>query len=416
MSERSPLGVSRPLLGVLGFILLGAGVMIARVVKPEDPLEWIANMLQVVGVLVVLVSFLLNLFRTAWRCMFAFLCSIRMNFAWTRLLAKSESEVQPIVLAFLEHYIEEEVRDIGGKSREGKYFIVTNFVAYSGLVSAIIHAARNICPNDSEVVCFTTLTMPLSKWFNFSEIENAPFRYCRVHPRWEKYTFDLKELINSASVKIQRCVLAVPDQLADQNRANPGFAFKGESEMREHCNYWILVPTQLNSLGPIQNSTINQWLNGPLQVLQTNLKFYRDVDSAYFILPDASQSVSLPSVQGYTWRRLGSVFMELFHSQPQFENARYKVLTKFEWEQYFRLGLPELQRIPEDLFIVGFHRRGNSEASRWVFCLAADIDSTLDKLSLEVISTKLNQQRFDSIITCVSWLNKKSEELQTWVK
>lgn len=406
----------RSIIGVLGLISVLGGILIGKLVNPNDPVGWFVNVYTLGGILVALISWgLWPLFLTAGRYIRAFFYGVQLSNAWARLVIRTGSKIQLMTLALVRRYMEEEVKSIDGRSENGKHFIVTNFVAYSGLVSAAVHKAHSICPDGSEVVCFATLTMPLSKWFNFSEIQNPTLCYCQVHPEWEKYTVDLRGLVGS--IKIRRCTLAVIDAVAGENKANPSFAFKGETEIKDHCNYWVLVPTQLNSLVPIQRSRINEWITGPLQPLLTDLRLYEGVDSAYLILPNANKpKTSLPSPKGYRWSRLGSVFLELFHSQPRTDNARCRVLTAQEWHQYFRPNLPEVERMPEDLFIIGFRPTTAHQDPRWVLCIAADVDNTLDKLALEFISENLNKRRFELITDYVNWLyGESSEELQDWL-
>ena len=172
-----------------------------------------------------------------------------------------------------------------------------------------------------------------------------------------------------------------------------------------------MVPTTINSLGPIQYNQIIKWLAGPLQSLKTELKFYENVDFAYLILPDTTKlKDSLPCLQGYVWSRLGGVFIELFHSRPWAKNALYRVLTDLDWSQYFHPNLPELEKVQEDLFIIGYHQKTSTQDPRWVLCLAADIDMGLDKLSLEFISESLNKKRFELITDYVNWLRKDSPQ------
>lgn len=407
----------RRLVGILGFVGLVVAFLISRKLKPDDPLGWLAAVLGVFSVLLCLASLLWDMLKTVGRYIYAYCWTVRVNSAWARVLAKSGTEAEPMMLAFLKRYAEEEVKDIGAKDQEEKHIVVTNFVAYSGLVSAIVHAAHDTCPSNSKVVCFTTLTMPLSKWFNFTEINNSTLRYCRVHRHWEEYTGDLRKLKHL--MNIRRCVLAVSDEFAKQNESDPGFAFKGETEMQEHCNHWILAPTQLDNLRPIEQSQVMEWFRHALLPLQPDLKFYKGAHSAYLILPDANKmerSFATPS--GYMWLRLGEVFQQLFHSRP--DNATYKVYTSTEWNQFFRTNLSPLERMPEDLFIVGFYQIANPRNPKWIFCLAAKIDKALDKVALEFISESLNKDRWQRLTAYVEWLldaqASRSRQLQDWLK
>lgn len=403
----------RFLVVVVGLIGLFGVFLISR--RRDDPLGWLGAALGVIGILFYIAPSLWDILKTGGRCIRAYCWAARVNSAWTRVVAKSGSEAELMMLAFLKRYTEEEVIDISAKSQE-KHFVVTNFVAYSKLVDAIVHTACKFCPPDSKVACFTTLTMPLSKWFNFTEIENSPLRYCQVHRHWEEYTSDLRELKHLTNIR--RCVLAVTKEFAKEKQSDPGFPFKGEPEMRKHYNYWILAPTKLNELKPVEKSDIVSWFEGPLRPLFSDLRFYEGKHSAYLILPDGNKvksSLATPSDE-YTWLRLGEVFQQLFHSRP--DDATYKVYTDYEWNTYFRADLSPLERMPEDLFIVGLSHKATPRAPKWIFCLATKTDKALDKVALEFISESLNEGRWKKLTEYVAWLldASRKQQLQDWLK
>jgi len=406
---------------LIGLVVFLVALIIANKVQPENPLEPVANVVQLVSFLGVLILWIWQPVSTVIGCLWGYLYSFRLGKTWTGLLLRSGADSQRILLAFLWRYLDEEIKDISGRGENGKHFVVTNFVAYSSFVDKVVRAARGACPDDQEVVCFTTLTMPLSKWFNFSEASGQDFPYLAVNNGWEDYTNGLRGLVASDSqskvrpVKVRRCLLAVVDAVASKYERDSSFGFRGESEIRRHINYFILVPQQIRTLKPIDRTTIRALFENIEAGLQPLLEPYlkEAAHRSYLILP-IEKIDGMPAPSGYCWKRLGSVFTTLYHSGPVTENARCKILTSQEWENNF--GPIAKVKMPEDLFIVGFRPQSSSGQSvRWVFCLAGDVDNTLDKLSLEFVSEKLNGPRFVEIKNYVTWLNERSRELQDFM-
>lgn len=344
----------------------------------------------------------------------------RLRHAWYSLLKQNDDEPQQLLASFLNRYVQEEINDILGESSPKKHFIVTNFVAYSGLVDEIVKKACRICPSDHQVVCFTTLTMPITKWFNFLQNQAAPLKYWGIRDEWEKYTKSLKNSVNNStqSFVLQRCVLTVPDDLAKEHAPDPDFGFWGESEMKRHCKNWILVPhsqdgsLDLAKFEPVTISQVNEWISGPLSKLKTFLGAYGASDRAYIILPPELSLVDpLPAPAGYKWCPLVSVFIQLFHSHIQTQNALCHTFERHEWNQLFHDSqFP--QKMPEDLFLVGLRKEG-STGTNWLFCLAADVDQKLEKISLEFVTEKLNSERFQALIRYTDLL-VRSPKLTTW--
>lgn len=413
-------------LGIVLCIAFFVLFVVFKMIKLRDPISVLANLIQIICFVASITALLWNYLCVAKDVFLFFLCTIlRINKTWIYFIAKSGFESQPMVTSFLKCYIKEEIEDIRGVSQKNKSFIVTNFVAYSRFVSAVIHAAYKKCPDNKEVICFTTLTMPLSKWFNFSENKNANFKYCGVHTEWEKYANDLRKLTyydgtnKMPIVIIRRCILAVQDDFTDTSK-DLDFAFIRHTEMQNHFNHWMLVPDNddINRLKPLQKSQIIDLFKKDLSPLKPDIGFYANSDYAYLILPDnnSKQGNTLPIPSGFKWSRLGRVFMKLFHSYLYTDNAKYTIFKPDEWNSCFSPSLPVLQRMPEDLFIIGFRCKGTDSLPEWVFCLAGNVDSKLDKLTLEIV-TKNNQDRLYYITNYVNslWLNKSSK-LHDWLK
>jgi hypothetical protein len=51
----------------------------------------------------------------------------------------------------------------------------------------------------------------------------------------------------------------------------------------------------------------------------------------------------------------------------------------------------------------------------WQFCLAADCDERLDKISLEFLTGYINSRRFELIIEFTRFLIRQSQPCENWV-
>jgi hypothetical protein len=72
--------------------------------------------------------------------------------------------------------------------------------------------------------------------------------------------------------------------------------------------------------------------------------------------------------------------------------------------------------MPDDFFIVGFKQRNEHPLkTSWQFCLAADCDERLDKISLEFLTDHLNRKRFEAIVWFTDWLIQQSQPCENWV-
>lgn len=339
--------------------------------------------------------------------------------SWIDIVNKVGDEcTRKLIAAFFETYAREESDDLLGKAEghPGAHFVVTNFVAYSRIVTAVIEAARNGLPARAELACFTTLPMPLNRWFNFQGRSDArgsiARRYCEVHDGWEKYTAFLRNLVHGVEpVQLYRCVLAVNDNC--RYLQQPDFAFHTETVMRSLTRLKILVPRanrgsasladRVHLLHPFEGHDLEELFK--LQQIGGVLKdTYHNAQKAYVIFPE--ERVQLPEVRDHTWEKVGEVFAHLYQRPP--ENCLIDILENVSLESKFLTGNPR-NRLPEDMFLVG------SKPNDWLLCLASDVGPELNRISLEFITKELNPDRFGLITGYVNGLLSNPRPFHKWV-
>ncbi len=448
----------RTIWSLIGLLLIGLLLYVIGNNYNKPIALVLGALLGVISVLGIFLRALWDPLKTLIRNMFVFKYSISYARAWARLIRRCLPDAQPLLLSFINRYIEEEIADISGKSQASKNFVVTNFVAYSQYVTKIVEAASEhfskVYGEHYCLFCFTTLVMSPIKWFNFNEDNQVKGQFLSVDEKWEKYKQFLMRLVASpkksssksessvsaGNIKVERCIVVVndtPKNNGDEEdieedintfrklNENPSFAFKLATDMTRHFFYPILVPakegkSQFSSLKPINTAQIETWLKGDLKMLKTDLDFYlKDTSGAnghaYLILPNEHIRTSqLKAPHHYKWERVGRTFIELFHTHPPYKYAKFKTLNWNEWHSYFDKEIEDINKIPEDLFVIGFCK-DDEEKPDWVFCLAADIDENNDKLSLEFICDGMNPVRFRKIKEFVDEIRTKSIDLNHWI-
>lgn len=430
-----------------------------------------------------------------------------VSMAMATLMRSTDEDAQPILQAFLNRYMQEEEADISGKahgSAKDKNIVVTNFVAYAQFVNAMIKKAVERAEERSKFVyCFTTLVMPVCKWFNFRRSGQQNDLHSRLYndtdKNWDKYISDLRRLLGKLQAgndfgahpiqplenkfRIRRCLLSVTDQLALENSHDPSFAFQTETQMRSSLKNLIVVPkkrgaTDWNSIKAYSLDEIEILGRDQLNNLQDLLHIYGHVQEKAYLILYTDQPIQWPGSNGQFWKQIGPFWVSITHDQlrgqdqieavdvlklesweqssmetivsqvqqprkaalvipplkppqrrelfdvAQFsfepvgtafaklfhlfrEDALFRVLSNGEWDSNFGGDRNSPHRVPEDLFMIGFlDPRRLQDRPQWVCGLAADVDSKMDKLSLEFISSGSSPTRWQRIVEFV-------EELET---
>lgn len=335
--------------------------------------------------------------------------------AWA-IVRRNAGNQEKLVSAFLRRYAQEEVRDISAKTDENeRHFVVTNFLAYADLVKEVVNAARPLAEHKKkDLVCFTTLFMPICQWFNYNAVPGVKIpRHRLVNPDWQNYIKYIRELAGTngarsgaknSRVLIYRCVQAVKDDvaqtLAKQGVQNP---LVTESELKAHLGYWLLVPRKVTTtveedwaqVDPINISSVD--VSGPLGKQLAEL--YPKNVTAYIIIPPEQEEQQIPEhPPGYLWVRVGDAFINLFHPTPAAEHCFYRVFTTVNDYKGTYVNPPRGSPIPQDFFMLGMAQRdGFREQIEWIFALGGTVDSKTRMIELEIATADLNKDRFDRI-------------------
>jgi hypothetical protein len=317
-----------------------------------------------------------------------------------------KTDVRKLIAALFNRYSLEEQRLLSGTAVAGKHIIVTSFVTYSAFVDTLINEVLRLRP-DKAVVCYTTLPMPLTRWFNFNgRMRENSLQYCELNDGWHDYTEKLRHLVAKERLFIKRCVLAVDDKWSEGSRLSE-FAIRSEREMRAHCGAHIAIPKDghvgiRQKLRPLVQSEIEKLFSSSAGTTLRTL--YADVPRAYVILPEEIEPPS--DTEGWIWVSLGMAFIEAFHTPPIYEHSLYRVFDESDIATRFTKG--SSHEMPEDIFIIG--EPVNGQDPHWLVCLAGDVSREGDRVSIEVITEDLNIDRFHLVGAYANWLFANTEK------
>ena len=309
-----------------------------------------------------------------------------------------------LLSAFFKKYSEEESDDIGAigaNTVNRKNFIVTNFEAYSELVRAVIDKAKR---KGSIVKCYTTLTIPLPKWYNYVESSTSGFPYLRSSKKWFEYIEAMKSFSEKTNVEIDRTILAVDinskicNALSKYN--NP--IFFSEDKMKELSNSYILASYKTNTIPGItapdsalkikkeflNNNVINKIDKYKFPNLHNIINSYNENsynEEFFLIIPQILRAdlynCGLDIIGNYRWFPVYQVF------DHEYDNSFIHIMDDNAYNEYYVHN-----KMPKDFFLIGY------ENNDWKFCFAADFDGKIDRITLEFITPTLNRQRLDDIV------------------
>jgi hypothetical protein len=337
-------------------------------------------------------------------------CIFSLVRPWLELLLterNDDARIRTLIAGLFRLYAAEEHNLIGGTAfavnGSKRHVIVTSFLAYSKFVDGLIKEALEQY-KDEYLVCYTTLPMPLAKWFNF-RARPGPWQYCETDPVWESYLKCMRWLTaeeNSGQVSLRRCVLTLDDRL--QQEMGSDFALRSISALQDYKQMQIAIPTDgkdehdsrqiILNLRPLTQPELVA-LRSDESIGDIVRKYYKDAESAYLILPENKVP---PHIAGLRWFRLADVFIELFHSSVSRDNSLYRIFRQRDIETWIKR-----MQMPEDLFLIG-SRAKPSDRPVWHLCLAADVSRPIDRVAIEIVTKNLNRNRFGLIEQYVDWL------------
>ena len=279
--------------------------------------------------------------------------------------------------AIAKEYIEQERCDLSGagdlKNRrwneddikeyvpEGRPLVITSFVRYSQLVKALVGAAaRSRQDKRSTIVCVTTLSISLEKWFNFDE------RYNCINPDWETYLTFLRSEVKKApttKVIVVRILLVKGPSAKD-----PYGLLRSEPELRDDLGRWIWLTREGDNPDPQSQkpAELMPTASAAKVLLFERLKALPGVDkgvldrlasatlnnASYVILP--RESIPDSQVRQYNgeFAKLGDQFIKYFHTlRPDGgHHAYYAVVDPGKFTPDWGVNTAP---VPVDIFYVG---------------------------------------------------------------
>ena len=196
--------------------------------------------------------------------------------------------------------------------------------------------------------------------------------------------------------------------------------------MKNLANSWVLVPSRNGRAFPEEVEPLDRdvisgiWGSSglPKQVRSVYKRLYREAltegASAYLIVPPFDGDLAALSshvIDGrWEWYRLSESFAQRFHTSRDY--CFVKSFSKDEVHEWFE---SRAKRMPYDLFLVGFRpQNGTHEQVNWRFSLAADFDSDINRITLEMVTNKSNFARMDAIKKFVEAIKGSCSSFTSW--
>lgn len=203
---------------------------------------------------------------------------------------------------------------------EGRPLIITSFIRYSKMVKALVEAAQET--KGQTILCVTTLSMTLEKWFNFDETLHC------MHPEWEVYLdFLRKELREVRDVIFARILL-----VHEKDKFSKFVDLRSESDLKRELDSWVWLtrPATDDPRGVVGGNLIPVTLEKGRSILEAvkgAFETNREKSSAiakiedtlaadkqpYIILPKTEFAEKPAYNQGGYFSRLGDEFITNFH-------------------------------------------------------------------------------------------------------
>jgi hypothetical protein len=321
--------------------------------------------------------------------------------------------------------------DLSRYNPEGRPLIITSFIRYSKMVKALVEAAQKT--KGQTILCVTTLSMTLEKWFNFDER-----MHCK-HPEWEDYLSFLRaELRESNNVIFARILL-----VHEENKSSRLVDLRPESELKRELDSWVWLtrPVTDNPLGIASGSLMPVTLERGRSILEavknqfnkdsSNCSVIKKIEDTlaaekepYIILP-RTEFVGQPNYnQGGYFSRLGNEFIENFHMTME-GGGHHAYYAPVDPNAYLpKYGGNNQPPYPLDLFFVALVESQNPEDLNTpdklknsirepLFCLGAEMPKNdLYMVYLYLLDNYTNSKiNFPEIVKYVKGLLGKCQPL-----
>lgn len=357
------------------------------------------------------------------------------------------TKARDLVDAFLETYATEEARHLSGDDGSGKHQVYTSFASYAALVRSIVEAAKGVAIAEGKhLICFTTLALPLPEWFNFHidsassldkdgepakpELENLA---SRIGPSasWDSYISYMHSLIHpgqtgTGSNKLTRWfdvyrVILVKKDFWKEPR---GMSFATATATEKFAKRDILVYAEDGTADfrrmPPKMAEPGDQITWDGQLKSKIAKLYKKCCPAYVIADHA-----LVTATGQTerkWVQLGDAFACLFH---QTSKRCFIAELGNEHNENTKTYLNAGNDIPPDFFLIGLRVKtnGSFEAVDWLFGLGTHVIREDDSVTVDLLSEKLDDYRWQIFVNHAKALIKDGEanqndvsDIETWME
>jgi len=343
--------------------------------------------------------------------------------AWRNATAKlisehKNTEVRDIINAFVTTYAEEEARHLNGDGT-AKRQVYTSFASYAALVKSIVEAAKGVATaQGDDLICFTTLALPLPEWFNFhirsasspgkdGEPPNAPLQTLESRMEsvatWDSYIRYMHSLIHPVQagsssggptpwVDVYRVILVKKKEWQEPR----GTSFATSAAMRGYINRDLLVHAQhgLADYGqmPRRMDDSGTWISWDEHLSDNLAALYKNCCPAY-VIAEHSIGTGTSPIERFKWVQLGEAFRSLFHHSPMKRCfiAELGDQNNSITQAFMNAG----DDIPQDFFLIGLRLKnhGSVDDIRWMCGLGAHVIEEDDSVTVELLSDYPNPYR-----------------------
>jgi hypothetical protein len=356
---------------------------------------------------------------------------------WSRYVGQGTNpSFSQIRSAIGKQYLEQELLDLSGegdlihrkyhllpdeerrsRNPEGRPLIFTSFVRYSALVEAMVKTALAQRPasEDSMIMCVTTLSMGLQKWFNFDDKAHS------VYKEWEDYLKFLRSNLKSLpNVLLSRFLL-----VREPNIINTRVNLRPINELDEELRNWVWLTKKgpdyhefsaANVLEPISaerrlhilSDLKDRYAAGSVEFqCLTQLKSITTPNrDSYLILP-RTQFAQCPSgIDGGEFVEVGQAFISAYHTRKS-DGSYHAYYSVVEPSDYVPDPSTDDAPYPLDLFYVAMisspngKRPESDDLARLprtpLFCLAARPDEELHMVYLHLLDPQRCPRNFKEI-------------------
>jgi len=291
------------------------------------------------------------------------------------------------------------------------------------------HLRELVAAKHTGSVCvFTSLAIPLEKWFNFEAGDPAhPEYFNRVNFKWEQYKAAVADVKDT--VTLLRCLVVAAEDREDGGKLGapvwPGSEIcQTRNELLKALNKVILVKNDWPTARPLEIAEIERICQ---DIAQASSSYADEIKRQYYLegahpsepesKPQAylilgkTEGESLPAIPEYSWYPLSYIFRNDYHSDPTEYPKVFKVRNANTYTHTF-----ENRGLHCEFILFG---QNTSASTRWIFGHCARVSPDLDNLKLEFMDPHVAQnlfEKYDSLarnmMKCPSILEEFGSKLE----